>query len=747
VLRVAPRGGESESAGGGLELRVAALTAAVLLGPAGLGGACEAGGAARVTALEGGLACAALVALRVVSVRALADGRAWSEWPPSLLNVDVARAVCRRLRGLAVVAGATYLAPVLGYLLELRCDAGGGGLIARETAITLTLSRAADAPARAPVRLSGGVEEARSRILSALSARRSALSAGLSSLLPHAALVVGPSGCGKSLLLRALAEEAGAGNCARLDCTRLVLEAEGGRSFAEHAAGARTLLLVDHLDALVATGGAAAARGDRPAGDVSRQPRLSGLGSGASRVLRWLCGALELGAQSRHAPFLVAACSERSLALLPSRLADRSSAQGFPVHLSLSALTRAERAELLSRLLPQFGLVAPGDAALLLRAAEAVADATPGFVGGDLVRFARLARAAQAEAAEAAAAPPDDVPDSPLLPGSPPQDSPAWPARPALPPAPPPEQEQQRQQQEQPQRDARDGHDAAVVRSLVQLTRRVRPAALGEGSGYGGAGRASLDVDRGECRRGEWAGVGGYEGAKRRLEQLLLWNASFPTQAEGGILLYGPSGCGKTLLAHAMARESGLQFLSVKASELSSMYVGESERLVREAFARARRVAPSILFLDEIDAVACKRDLEGAGAGASAVATRVLASLLNEMDGISARGGVTVLAATSRRDSLDAALLRPGRLGCHVWLGPPEQEDREAVLREACRALSLAPDVDLTGLAQAAPEGCTCAQLSAWALEAAMAALRDGATAVTRAHFDQRKHHVWKRPA
>lgn len=159
-----------------------------------------------------------------------------------------------------------------------------------------------------------------------------------------------------------------------------------------------------------------------------------------------------------------------------------------------------------------------------------------------------------------------------------------------------------------------------------------------------------------------------------------------------GVLLYGPPGCSKTLTVKALATEAGLNFLAVKGAEILSMYVGESERSLREIFRKARAARPSIIFFDEIDAIAARRSASSGG-------VNVLTTLLNEMDGIEELRNVLVVAATNKPDVLDPALMRPGRLDNILYIGPPDFEARKEIVRIWANKSVVNPDVDLEDLA------------------------------------------------
>ncbi|CAI5709954.1 unnamed protein product [Hyaloperonospora brassicae] len=225
-----------------------------------------------------------------------------------------------------------------------------------------------------------------------------------------------------------------------------------------------------------------------------------------------------------------------------------------------------------------------------------------------------------------------------------------------------------------------------------------------------------------------------------------------------GILLSGPSGCGKTLLVQTLAAQAQVNYVSVKSSELLSKYFGDSEKAVRQLFARARAASPCLLFFDEFDAIAHKRSFgeHDGGSSGGGVYARVLSTFLNEMDGVgsqriavstshakkssTAKGcNILVVAATNRKDALDAALIRPGRIDKTVELGYPTQEDIEDILAVYTKRIPLASDVDIHALAARSRDSraFTGADIAAICKEAAFRALREGveASAVCVRHF------------
>uniref|UniRef100_A0A8C4EUU3 non-chaperonin molecular chaperone ATPase n=1 Tax=Dicentrarchus labrax TaxID=13489 RepID=A0A8C4EUU3_DICLA len=238
-----------------------------------------------------------------------------------------------------------------------------------------------------------------------------------------------------------------------------------------------------------------------------------------------------------------------------------------------------------------------------------------------------------------------------------------------------------------------------------------------------------------------WSDVGGMEEVKLKLKQAVEWPLMHPEaftrmgiQPPKGVLLYGPPGCSKTMIAKALANESGLNFLAIKGPELLSKYVGESERAVREVFRKARAVAPSIVFFDEIDALASER---GSSSGSGGVGDRVLAQLLTEMDGIEQLRDVTVLAATNRPDMIDKALMRPGRLDRIVFVPLPDAPTRREIFSLQFRNMPVAQNVSLDDLVNRTNKY-SGAEITAVCREAALLALQEDIKAqhIEARHFE-----------
>ncbi len=237
-----------------------------------------------------------------------------------------------------------------------------------------------------------------------------------------------------------------------------------------------------------------------------------------------------------------------------------------------------------------------------------------------------------------------------------------------------------------------------------------------------------------------WTDIGGLEKIKQKLQQTVQWPLQNPesfkrlgVEPPQGVLLFGPPGCGKTLLARAVATESEANFISIKGPEVLSKWVGESEKAVREVFRRARQAAPSIVFFDEIDAIAPAR---GSGAGDSHVTERVISQFLTEIDGIQSLKDIVVLAATNRPDLLDPAMLRPGRFDRHILVPAPDAAARLEIFRIYTKDMPLTKDVNLEELSQKT-ERFAGSDIEACCREAALAALEENMKAqkVSRKHF------------
>ena len=248
----------------------------------------------------------------------------------------------------------------------------------------------------------------------------------------------------------------------------------------------------------------------------------------------------------------------------------------------------------------------------------------------------------------------------------------------------------------------------------------------------------------------DFSEVGGLESAQEKLQRAVTWPLTYDplfqaaaTDPPTGVLLHGPPGTGKTLLARAIAGESGVNFIQVAGPELLDRYVGESEKAVREVFERAKQSAPTIIFFDEVDAVASDRD----STGDSSVGDRVVSQLLTELDRAADDPNLVVIAATNRRDALDPALLRPGRFETHIEVPNPDRAAREEILEVHMADKPLGPEIDIESLAEES-DGFSGAELKAICREAALLAIQDvadehGETAnehadeieISKAHF------------
>ena len=243
--------------------------------------------------------------------------------------------------------------------------------------------------------------------------------------------------------------------------------------------------------------------------------------------------------------------------------------------------------------------------------------------------------------------------------------------------------------------------------------------------------------------------VGDMVETKQALTEAVLWPLQHPDTFERlgvdpprGVLLYGPPGCGKTFVVRALASTGRLSVHAVKGAELMDKWVGASEKAVRELFRRARDSAPSLVFLDEIDALAPRRGQSFD----SGVTDRVVAALLTELDGIDPLRDVVVLGATNRPDLIDPALLRPGRLEKLVFVEPPDADARREILRTAGKSIPLSADVDLDALADEL-DGYSAADCVALLREAALTAMRRSIDAADVTAADVAKARETVRPS
>ena len=279
-----------------------------------------------------------------------------------------------------------------------------------------------------------------------------------------------------------------------------------------------------------------------------------------------------------------------------------------------------------------------------------------------------------------------------------------------------------------------------LIGGFLYLSRRTAGAGPGGFLGAFGQSKATLyTADSGT--RITFADVAGIEEAKQDLAEVVDFlkmpekYQRLGAQIPHGILLVGAPGTGKTLLARAVAGESNRPFFSLSASEFVEAIVGVGAARVRDLFAKAKAAAPSIIFIDELDAIGRSR-ASSATFGANDEREQTLNQILTEMDGFTPNQNVVVLAATNRPEVLDPALLRPGRFDRRVTVNAPDKAGREAILKIHTRNVSLAPDVDLGDIA-GATAGFVGADLRNIVNEAALVAARKGKTAVTREDFDE----------
>jgi cell division protease FtsH len=281
---------------------------------------------------------------------------------------------------------------------------------------------------------------------------------------------------------------------------------------------------------------------------------------------------------------------------------------------------------------------------------------------------------------------------------------------------------------------------------FVWLFRRISRSAGGGLQGALGVGRSRAKIFDEEQPKTTFADVAGYEGAKSEISEVVDF-LKMPERysrvgavVPRGVLMVGPPGTGKTLLARAVAGEAGVVFFSVTGSGFVELFVGVGASRVRDLFEQARKRAPAIIFIDEIDAIGQRR------AGSGAVVSndereQTLNQLLAEMDGFEPSTGIVVLAATNRPEILDPALLRPGRFDRQVTIPLPNVTERAAILAVHSRGKKLAPDVNLDAIARGTP-GFSGADLANLTNEAAIFAVRDGRDVITAGDFDAARDRI-----
>jgi cell division protease FtsH len=282
------------------------------------------------------------------------------------------------------------------------------------------------------------------------------------------------------------------------------------------------------------------------------------------------------------------------------------------------------------------------------------------------------------------------------------------------------------------------GPTLLIVAGFLYLSRRAAQAGAGGILGSFGQSRARLyDPERPSVTFDDVAGIDEVKADLQEVVDFLREPQKYQRlggSVPKGVLLIGAPGTGKTLLARAVAGEAKVPFFSQSASEFVEAIVGVGASRVRDLFAKAKASAPSIIFIDELDAIGRSR-AAALRVGGNDEQEQTLNQILTEMDGFDSREGVIVLAATNRPDVLDQALLRPGRFDRRVTVQPPDRRGRAAILHIHTRNVPLAPDVDLDDIASQTP-GLVGADLRALVNEAALSAARRSATQVTKADFE-----------
>ncbi len=281
------------------------------------------------------------------------------------------------------------------------------------------------------------------------------------------------------------------------------------------------------------------------------------------------------------------------------------------------------------------------------------------------------------------------------------------------------------------------------------FSKLTKMGAMGQGEdSIFGMGKSQARIAKSNVRFSDVAGI---EEEKNELIEIVdyLKNpekyAAMGARTPRGVILYGPPGTGKTLLAKAVAGEASVPFFQASGSSFDDMLVGVGAKRVRDLFTRAKKAAPSIIFIDEIDSVAGKRGRNDI-AGGGGIADQTINQLLAEMDGFNTRTGVVIMAATNRLDFLDEAILRPGRFDRHIQVNLPDIKEREAILKIHARNKNLSSKVNLGDIARRTP-GFSGAQLENVLNEATLLAVRLGKTAIGMSEIDEAIDRVIAGPA
>ncbi len=284
-------------------------------------------------------------------------------------------------------------------------------------------------------------------------------------------------------------------------------------------------------------------------------------------------------------------------------------------------------------------------------------------------------------------------------------------------------------------------YGAVIVGFFIWISRRAQS----QMGGIMSIGRSKAKVYNSERPRTTFSDVAGYDGVKLEIREVVDFLRSanrfkeIGAKIPKGVLLVGPPGTGKTLLARAVAGEAGVPFMSVTGSDFMEMFVGVGASRVRDLFQTARKQAPAIIFIDEIDSIGRKR---GAGLGGGHdEREQTLNQMLAEMDGFEATEGVVMMAATNRPDILDSALLRPGRFDRQVVVPLPDLNERLPILAVHCRDKRIGPDVDLAVVARGTP-GMSGADLANLVNESALHAVRRGEHAIHMIDFEAARDRV-----